>query len=468
MKRFLTILLATLALTGVLCVSASASSFDGAARELSKIGMLKGTAGGFDLDKVPTRAQAAIMLVRLYGAEERAQNLYASGRITCPFTDVNATAAPYVAWLVDEGLANGVTETTFGASDPCTAKAYTIFLLRALGYKDKEDFTTANAQEFALSLGLLDTSSLTGSFLRDDLVALTYQALGTDMKDGKTYLLDHLIKETEMSANDAYPIVEKIESLRAINAASESMQKGMSAKVDMSADLTVSTVAPGDTQPSGNIEQGLIAVKGDIKTVMGKYPQMSLDFTVDAAGESENIKAWLKGDWMYVQIGDETVKMELGEQVAELLKTSAEKNSNASILPFLDDVTKKTSGNETTYTMTLNDSFQNLINGIMAQALQMSGVPAGAAGELDMQGFTMTYTVRGGTLKKISADTAMSITVREDEAQGTTTLGMIMELNVDIAASGSAVKISFPDFSKFKEVIGGADGFTGISGSLVA
>lgn len=468
MKRFLTILLATLALTGVLCVSASASSFDGAARELSKIGMLKGTAGGFDLDKAPTRAQAAIMLVRLYGAEERAQNLYGSGRITCPFTDVNATAAPYVAWLVDEGLANGVTETTFGASDPCTAKAYTIFLLRALGYKDKEDFTTANAQEFALSLGLLDTSSLTGSFLRDDLVALTYQALGTDMKDGKTYLLDHLIKETGMSANDAYPIVEKIESLRAINAASESMQKGMSAKVDMSEDLTVSTVAPGDTQPSGNIEQGLIAVKGDIKTVMGKYPQMSLDFTVDAAGESETVKAWLKGDWMYVQIGDETVKMELGEQVAELLKTSAEKNSNASILPFLDDVTKKTSGNETTYTMTLNDSFQNLINGIMAQALQMSGVPAGAAGELDMQGFTMTYTVRGGTLKKISADTAMSITVREDEVQGTTTLGMIMELNVDIAASGSAVKISFPDFSKFKEVIGGADGFTGISGSLVA
>ena len=97
MKRFLTILLTTLALSAVLCVSASASNFDSVAEELSAIGMFKGTAGGFDLDKVPTRGQAAIMLVRLYGAEQAAQNTYSSGRITCPFTDVSETVAPYVA-----------------------------------------------------------------------------------------------------------------------------------------------------------------------------------------------------------------------------------------------------------------------------------------------------------------------------------------------------------------------------------
>ena len=68
MKRFLTILLTTLALTGLLCVTASASSFDNAAEELATIGMLKGGADGFALDTVPTRGQAAIMLVRLYGA----------------------------------------------------------------------------------------------------------------------------------------------------------------------------------------------------------------------------------------------------------------------------------------------------------------------------------------------------------------------------------------------------------------
>ena len=40
MKRFLTILLTTLALAGLLCVNASASSFDGPAAELAAIGML--------------------------------------------------------------------------------------------------------------------------------------------------------------------------------------------------------------------------------------------------------------------------------------------------------------------------------------------------------------------------------------------------------------------------------------------
>ena len=113
MRRFLTILLTTLALTAVLCVSASASNFDDAAEELSKIGMLRGSSGGFNLDQAPTRAQAAIMLVRLHGAEDAAQRTFKSGRITCPFTDVNETTAPYVAWLADEGIASGTSETSF-------------------------------------------------------------------------------------------------------------------------------------------------------------------------------------------------------------------------------------------------------------------------------------------------------------------------------------------------------------------
>ena len=210
MKRFLTILLTTLALTAALCVNASAANFDSLAEELAAIGMFKGTADGFALDQVPTRGQAAIMLVRLYGAEPEAQNTYRSGRITCPFTDVNETVAPYVAWLADAGIANGTSETTFGAGDPCTAKAYTIFLLRALGYEDNSDFTSATAQDFAAGLGMMDTSAFTGTFLRDDLAALTYQALGTDLKDGSTYLLDSLIKEDVIEYNAAFPIVDKI------------------------------------------------------------------------------------------------------------------------------------------------------------------------------------------------------------------------------------------------------------------
>ncbi len=468
MKRFLTILLATLALSAALCVSASASSFDGAARELSTIGMLKGTADGFDLDKAPTRAQAAIMLVRLYGAEERAQGLYSSGRITCPFADVNETAAPYVAWLVDEGLANGITETSFGAAEPCTAKAYTIFLLRALGYQDKEDFTTANAQEFAQSLGLLDTSALTGTFLRDDLVALTYQALGTDMKDGKMYLLEHLIEDCELDVSGARTLTKKIEYYRDINSASSALREGVSAKINLNMEMDVSRIAPGDTQPSGEIERVALACGGDVKLAMKRYPEMALDLTMKADGQEENVKLWLKGDWVYAQTGEASVKMETGEEIWKLLEDSAQKEAGASLLPFVADISKQASGDEAVYTMDMNDAYESLVKDITAQVLEANHVSGSAGGEMDMKGFTIRYTVKGGTLKSVSADTALSMKIDGGEAEGTVMAGMSMDMKMDILSSGSAVKISFPDFSGFEEVIGGADGPTGISGTLVS
>lgn len=73
MKRILTILAATLLLTAAMAGTASASSYDSVAEELSAIGVFRGTAGGFELDRAPTRSEAAIMLVRLYGRRGRGQ-----------------------------------------------------------------------------------------------------------------------------------------------------------------------------------------------------------------------------------------------------------------------------------------------------------------------------------------------------------------------------------------------------------
>lgn len=99
MKRILTVLAATLLLTAAMAGTASASSYDSVAEELSAIGVFRGTAGGFELDRAPTRSEAAIMLVRLYGAEDEAKAAYEAGEISMPFTDVSETAAPSVAWL---------------------------------------------------------------------------------------------------------------------------------------------------------------------------------------------------------------------------------------------------------------------------------------------------------------------------------------------------------------------------------
>ena len=58
MKRILTVLAATLLLTAAMAGTASASSYDSVAEELSAIGVFRGTAGGFELDRAPTRSQA--------------------------------------------------------------------------------------------------------------------------------------------------------------------------------------------------------------------------------------------------------------------------------------------------------------------------------------------------------------------------------------------------------------------------
>ena len=87
MKRILTVLAATLLLTAAMAGTASASSYDSVAEELSAIGVFRGTAGGFELDRAPTRSEAAIMLVRLYGAEDEAKAAYEAGETVqgvCP------------------------------------------------------------------------------------------------------------------------------------------------------------------------------------------------------------------------------------------------------------------------------------------------------------------------------------------------------------------------------------------------
>ena len=132
MKRFLTTLVTVLVLTAALAVTASASTYDAAAEDLSKIGMFRGTEQGFELDRAPTRSEAAIMLVRLYGAEEKAAEDYAAGTISHPFTDVSDSVAPYVAWLYTNGITKGTTETTFTSRASCGSQQYVVFLLRAL------------------------------------------------------------------------------------------------------------------------------------------------------------------------------------------------------------------------------------------------------------------------------------------------------------------------------------------------
>ena len=477
MKRFLTILLTTLALTGLLCVGASASSFDGAASELAAIGMLKGSAAdGFALDQAPTRAQAAIMLVRLFGAEEEAKAAYAAGDLKCPFTDVNEAAAPFAAWLADKGLASGTSSTTFGASDPCTGKAYTVFLLRALGYKDNVDFTSAGAQEFALEIGLLDTSLFTGKFLRDDLAALTYQALGTDLKDGSTYLLDSLVKSGAVDAAAAKPITDKIEAYRALTGSSAAASQGLDASIRAEMKMTVGLKGTSGGTAADMSQKADASVEGDIQMVLDKTPQMAMDLSVTFSDgettETEEMEYWLKDGVTYVRSGGESYQMPSGvdmESLQALIEQSSGQ-SGAAMLPFLESISVKSSGGDSVYTLKLNDAFAGMIDGLLDAVLSTVGAGVDMDMRVSLDNSVITYTVgQDGALK--GAALAMILGVSMDASDGADAMSLRftvdMDMTMDIKAMGRDVKISFPDFSGFEEIIGGADGPTSIMGTVV-
>lgn len=145
-----------------------------AAEALSTIGVFRGTGNGFALDRAPTRLEAAAMLVRLYGAEEAAQTAFENGEISHPFTDVSGWAEPYIAWLYANSLTRGVGENTFGSTRSCSAQNYAVFLLRALGYADGEDFTYADALAFAADCGVYTDGLFSGTFTRGDLALMTW------------------------------------------------------------------------------------------------------------------------------------------------------------------------------------------------------------------------------------------------------------------------------------------------------
>ena len=473
MKRLLTALFTALLLTAALCVSASAADFQAVAEDLSSIGMFRGTAGGdFALDRAPTRSEAAIMLVRLYGAEQEAAEQYAAGTISHPFTDVSGTAAPYVAWLRTHGIANGVTDTAFGSSRACTAQNYVVFLLRALGYQDGKDFQYNDAISFAVGKGLFDMSMFSGAFLRDDLAAVTYQALACELKDGSTYLLDSLVKSGAIDASAAKPITDKIETYRALLSASAALGNALDVSFTAKANAAVSVDGTVDGEKMQQSMTLPISYSGKIQMVLDSKPQMAVTMRGSAMGSDLDMGCWLKDGWLYVQSGDESFKVDLGDQLDEALGAyrqlmDVSGQLSAAMLPYIDTLTANRSGGNTTYTLTLNnDAVSGLVDDVVALVLTATG-DAGLELDLDMDvtlgNCSYSYTVgSNGQLKQVAAnlDMEMGMDVAQDaQNQMAVKVGLEIEMDMTVHASGKAVKVSYPsNLSKFPAVIGGAVG----------
>ena len=79
MNKWLRAVCVGAAAAAMLTASAFAANYTNCADSLHEMGLFQGTQNGYDLDRTPTRAEAAVMLVRLLGKEAEVKALTDAG-----------------------------------------------------------------------------------------------------------------------------------------------------------------------------------------------------------------------------------------------------------------------------------------------------------------------------------------------------------------------------------------------------
>ena len=448
MKRLVTLLVTALLMTAALCVSASAADYQSAAEDLSAIGMFRGTVnGGFELDRAPKRSEAAIMLVRLYGAEEEAAAAYQSGEISHPFKDVGPIASPYVAWLYTKGITKGATATTFNSNAACTDKNYVVFLLRALGYEDGKDFQYAESLTFAEKLGFYQADYFEGPFLRDDLAAITLQALATDKKGGETYLLKSLIDSSAVDATKAKNLTEKIENYRALTRATDAVDS-------VSQDTNSLTQARGTVQYAGDTMDVSFDSSTREKIVLrnGKV-QLSSETKITQNGETTESGTWIKDGWLYIYTKDGGVtaknKVAVDDSMTDADLAEVESNQVDKVgLSAIKSISVVKDGLTSYYSVDVDASAAAFLSGILENYVDEDDKDLTS---IEVSDIKVTYTVNGqDVLGAMTTSFRLKIVYASGEFQGDP---MVMDMKYTVAtnilATGNAVSITFPDFSDY-------------------
>ena len=183
-----------------LCVSLAVPSYaaeegnSDRAEALRSLGLFLGSDNGFELDRIATRVESAVMVVRMLGREDAAK----SENSPHPFSDVPDWASAYVGYLYKNNITKGISESLFGASYMATAAQYATYILRALGYDDSAgDFSWDKSLDKMASLGIITNAQAVEfaageGVLRGNVAAISYLSLFASPKDSGTKLLEKL------------------------------------------------------------------------------------------------------------------------------------------------------------------------------------------------------------------------------------------------------------------------------------
>lgn len=453
MKRKLRMVLAGVLAVASLAMTAGAASYDNCADRLSDLGLFQGTGNGYQLDRAPTRAEAATMLVRLLGAEAEAEELAYSA----PFTDLDDWQKPYVQYLYDNGLTTGATATTFEPEDTCSAQMYTTFLLRALGYSDAAggDFTYTGAVDFGKSIGLVDYANCNETnFLRDHVAAMSLTALNTAVgDDADTKLLEKLVEDGAVAASAADEMLTFFDNYDAYVAATAAMNE--ETKMDLSADVSANvTVAdqqvmslsmPMDMKMDmdlENMDQSRISMTGKM--------DMQIDEALVEAGAetsvSQDVAYYYTDGVYYMNLGDQKVKMDMSFEDAMAQVSGLDQMQNSEPICLIDSIDVSGSTMTVTYS---GAGMSGLVNDVLGEM----GMDADTAGvDVQIGDVTSSVTISNGTIRSMDID--MQITMTVDGVAMT----MDMTMDCTVNATGDRVTVDIPDdLDSYTDLIGGAD-----------
>lgn len=166
--------------------------YEDAADELYIYGLFKGGSNGFDLSGDSTKAQAAVMVVRLFGAEDEVLN----GSFSHPFSDVPGWASDYVGYLYQKGIDIAESPTVLGAKN-IDLDEFLILMIQSLGYEDLDiSASTEEVFDYAIKIGLLtdeEKAQLNDTeFDRGTMVYVARKALVTVIAGTEKTLYDDL------------------------------------------------------------------------------------------------------------------------------------------------------------------------------------------------------------------------------------------------------------------------------------
>lgn len=169
--------------------------YEDAADELYMYGLFKGGSNGFDLTGDSTKAQAAIMVVRLIGKED----LVTENSFSHPFSDVPVWASSYVGYLYQNGIDIAESETALGTKN-IDLDEFLVLIMQSLGYKDISISASEDAiYDYAISLGLItvdEKAQLNNTeFDRGTMVYVARKALNTNLAGADLTLYKKLEQE---------------------------------------------------------------------------------------------------------------------------------------------------------------------------------------------------------------------------------------------------------------------------------